>query len=96
MHNDQLAQTLLLQISTQLQALATLSPTTIQQIQFQILAATMTSTPAVTAAPQIPIPGVGTGTLLANFQLAAAGQLPVGLPAMLHANAGIHYLKLYI
>jgi len=96
-NNAQLVQTLLLQITTQLQALATLSPTTLRQIQLQILAATMASAPAMTA-PQVPqqalLPGVGAdaATMLASFQLAAAGQLQMGHHAMLQANSGLQNL----
>jgi len=96
-NNAQLVQTLLLQITTQLQALATLSPTTLRQIQLQILAATMASAPTM-AAPQVPqqalLPGVGAdaATLLASFQLAATGQLQMGHHAMLQANSGLQNL----
>jgi len=103
--NDQLVQTLLLQITAQLQALATLSPITLRQVQLQILAATMTPVSPPTAlppAPQVPAVALGPTTtdagntaqataLLANFQLAAAaGQLSTGLPTTgLAANAGL-------
>jgi len=63
-NNDQLVQSLLLQITSQLQALNSPSPTTMRQIQVQILAATMAAptmaatNAAVAAAPQASNPGI--------------------------------------
>jgi len=76
--NDQLVQTLVLQIATQLQALAALSPSTLKHIQLQILGLGITAAGAsLPAAPTATLPGLvtahPTSTLLENLQ-AAAGQ----------------------
>jgi hypothetical protein len=88
----------------QLHALATLSPSTLKQIQLQILAATMSATTA--PAPAVPSPppqqapmswaGADAAAILAQFQLAAtACQIqpvhPTGtLPAV--SSAGLQHL----
>lgn len=70
-----LAQALLTQITTQLQALAALSPQTLQQIQSQLIAASMTPNPWSQVSG---VAGTNNNTtassLLANFQLAAQQQ----------------------
>ncbi len=103
--NEQLVQTLMLQITLLLQALATLSPSSLKQIQLQILAATMSA--AAVPAPAVPSPppkqapmswaGADAAAVLAQFQRAAAtahqGQPahPTGtLPAV--NTAGLQHL----
>jgi len=101
--NKQLVQTLLLQITSQLQALAALSPSTMKQIQLQILAATTTTaTPTVPQNPPPPqqahlawaAPATATPdtvSLFSSFQLAAARQVQSGLAATggLPSSAGL-------
>ena len=93
-----------MQITLQLQALATLSPSTLKQIQLQILAATMSENTA--PAPSVPSPppqqapmswaGADAAAILTQFQLAAtACQVqPVHPTGTLHVvnSAGLRHL----
>lgn len=95
-NNKQLVQTLLLQITSQLQALAALSPSTMKQIQLQILAATITTASQTVPqnlslpqqqqqqAPVTPwaVPAPDTASLLSSFQLASSHQVHSGLAAL--------------
>jgi hypothetical protein len=91
----------------QLQALATLSPSALKQVQLQILAATMSAAaipaPAVPSTPpqQAPIPWVGAdaAALLAQVQLAATARQvqpvhPTGTLPAVNAVAPNHLLPL--
>ena len=97
--NDQLVSALLLQISTHLQVLATLSPETMTQIQLQILMSTLS--PQVAAAtlpatqqaatPSPLLDNNNIANLLANFQQLAQSVAPVqGLPQNLGSLANMY------
>ena len=93
--NNQLVNALLLQISTHLQVLATLSPETMKQIQLQILMTTLSpqvaaaTLPAAqqTAAPSPPVDNNNIANLLANFQQLA--QSSAGLPSTVAPVQGL-------
>ncbi len=98
--NKQLVQTLLLQITSQLQALAALSPSAITQIQLQILAATTAATPTMAQNPppqQAPITWASTATgnpdsasIFSGFQFAAAQQVQSSLGGA-PSSVGLQY-----
>ena len=93
--NNQLVNALLLQISTHLQVLATLSPETMKQIQLQILMTTLSPQVAAAtlpaaqqaAAPSPPLDNNNIATLLANFQQLA--QSSAGLPSTVAPVQGL-------
>jgi hypothetical protein len=103
--NEQLVQTLLLQITMQLQALATLSPSSLKQVQLQILAATVSA--AAIPAPAVPPPhrqqapmswsGADAAAILAQVHLAATAHqiqpvVPTGALPAVNAVALQHLL----
>lgn len=96
--NKQIVQTLLLQITSQLQALAAISPATMKQIQFQILAATLPPTSSQAIPSNLPqqapstwdAPATDTASLLSSFQLPTHRQVQSVLSTAVPASAGIH------